>query len=165
MKQIVDNTPAMLGLSANHENAIALDLDHRSICKFGSENDGYEQLSDDIIGLVQDAIDHANAQGLLGSPDLAVSFSASENPPSPPLESLPSPGMERADSNVDTVSMMTSIHESTQSLTLSDNIEEDDRPRSSSTANTSAPSVPSSVSATLLLHHDEYEGHRRCRLP
>lgn len=56
----------MLGISSNRENAIALDLDHRSICKFESQNDDYEQVEDNISELVEEAIYNARLNPPIG---------------------------------------------------------------------------------------------------
>ncbi|EXJ53772.1 uncharacterized protein A1O5_13021 [Cladophialophora psammophila CBS 110553] len=53
---IVDKQSATLGLSGQRETAIALDGDHRSICKFPEPNSAYQQVEDDLVALVEEAL-------------------------------------------------------------------------------------------------------------
>lgn len=52
----MDRHSATLGLSGQRETAIALDGDHRSICKFSEPNSTYQQVEDDLAALVEDAL-------------------------------------------------------------------------------------------------------------
>ncbi|KAK5735538.1 hypothetical protein LTR17_008071 [Elasticomyces elasticus] len=58
---IADKKSAVLGLGSNREIRIALDLDHRNICKFGSEyDDDYEMVRDNIVEMIEEAIENAS---------------------------------------------------------------------------------------------------------
>jgi hypothetical protein len=54
--QIVDAHSAILGLPGKRETAIALDGDHRSICKFPETNSAYQQVEDGLATLVEGAL-------------------------------------------------------------------------------------------------------------
>jgi hypothetical protein len=102
----VDDKSATLGLSPNRETAIALDLDHRSICKFDSiDDDNYEQVQDNIRELVEDAIQNARVKA--HARDSTVSL--------PRMDSS-----SKTESKLDIVSLAESIDGSTMSLALSE---------------------------------------------
>ncbi|KAK6952740.1 hypothetical protein Daesc_005034 [Daldinia eschscholtzii] len=54
---VVDQNSAILGLPGTREKQIALDKDHRNICKFSSHDDPeYQQVADNIASMVYSAI-------------------------------------------------------------------------------------------------------------
>src|SRR5271156_5788674 len=55
--QIVDQHSATLGLAGHREEAIAIEADHRRICKFDDpKNSNYEQVRDNIVRLAKKAV-------------------------------------------------------------------------------------------------------------
>lgn len=52
----MDKYSGTLGLSGQRETAIALDGDHRGICKFAEPNSTYQQVEDDLAAMVEEAL-------------------------------------------------------------------------------------------------------------
>jgi hypothetical protein len=54
----VDKKSGTLGLAGHRERQIAVDADHNNICKFANaEDDDYEQISSNLVWLVNAAIE------------------------------------------------------------------------------------------------------------
>lgn len=52
----MDRRSAQLGLAGHREELLAIDADHKNICKFASEEGDYEQVEGEIIRLVTEAV-------------------------------------------------------------------------------------------------------------
>ncbi|KAK4896822.1 hypothetical protein LTR27_005419 [Elasticomyces elasticus] len=136
---IVDKKSAVLGLGSNREIRIALDLDHRNICKFGSEyDDDYEMLRDNIVEMIEEAIESAPAREGLGisdasppisppttaalCPDLMQTITYSSQPALlPPPARLDSyQDSIKSEPTAEVASLVDSVNQSTMSLALSD---------------------------------------------
>ncbi|TKA73548.1 hypothetical protein B0A55_06437 [Friedmanniomyces simplex] len=116
---IADKKSAVLGLGSNRETRIALDLDHRSICKFDTKDDNHEIVHDNICEMIEDAIENARQSEVLDIGD------TSPQPRLPAL--LPPPALLdsyqssiKSEPTADLASPVDSVNQSTMSLSLSD---------------------------------------------
>lgn len=175
----MDKKSAILGLNSDRETQLALDLDHRSICKFDRTSDEYELVEDTVVEMVEEAIENstygkgtagtmsprmASSDQVTTSTDLNTPALAVASPqmtegaasPKPEWTTLPgqsTSGTPDAAATVDErvvvppmiVSRASTYSESFQSLAISDRSDQDRR-QSSSSAQTSAPSVDASGS-------------------
>lgn len=66
----MDEKSARLGLPGTRESMLAIDRDHSQICKFATEDGVYEQVEQEILRLIDDALAVAAERAVLTTPNL-----------------------------------------------------------------------------------------------
>ena len=136
-----------------------MDLDHKNICKFDSQDDDdYEQVAGNIIEMVELAIKNvapAEASGP-ASPDPMFSSPVDEWPSRSPPLLLPAPpegpqglGLPNAEPSLEALTLSESVDQHKEPSIYSDTSEDISRRQSTSTLSTTMTSAPSTTSGSV----------------